>query len=216
MVKKRAPGHLFSMDAISGRDLLPALRNNVDFLFLLREDNIELRQQLWKLAGVFDTFPKFNQVFEEYTHNYGCLVFNKRTKSPNITDRVFWYRAAPSHGNWRIESPNMWMFHERHYAGTQETHAYDWSKGVYPLDSVGDVRTRIHDATARAVSHRDRDRQREREKNKPSTLSAAVSHSSHVSDRLVRHASHAVSVNVKQHPFKLLKYDKNGKPKGDA
>lgn len=121
------------------RDLSPALRLNTDFIFLLREENLEVRQMLYKLVGGFETFAKFNQVFGQFTDKFGCLVFNRRSKSNKISDKLFWYRAKTDHGKWRIESPDMWAFHQNHYMGTNENQTYDWNQGVFPVDSVSEA-----------------------------------------------------------------------------
>ena len=96
-------------------DLSPDLRANVDYVFILRENVIQNREKLYKsFFGIFPTFDMFNQVMTSCTENYECLVLDNTSKSNKIQDCVFWYKAA-LRKNFRIGSPEMWMYHKKHY-----------------------------------------------------------------------------------------------------
>ena len=72
----------------------PELRSNFDYIFLLAEDIISNRKRLYEhYAGMFPSFDIFQQVFNDITEDYGCMVINNRIHSKNITDKVFWYKA---------------------------------------------------------------------------------------------------------------------------
>lgn len=96
-------------------DMTPALRSNVDYVFILRENILQNREKLWKsFCGIFPTFDMFNQVMDKCTENYECLVIDNTSKSNNIEDCVFWYKAA-IHKNFRCGSKAIWAYHKKHY-----------------------------------------------------------------------------------------------------
>ena len=72
----------------------PELRTNVDYVFLLREPIMSQRKRLYDhYAGMFPTFDAFNQVMNQCTEDYHCLVLDNTTKSNKIQDQVYWYKA---------------------------------------------------------------------------------------------------------------------------
>ena len=74
----------------------PELRSNFDYIFLLGEDFISNRKRLYEhYAGMFPTFDIFQQVFNEVTADYGCMVINNKIHSKKLEDKVFWYKASP-------------------------------------------------------------------------------------------------------------------------
>lgn len=96
-------------------DLPPSLRTNVDYVFIMRENVISNRERLYKsFFGVFPTFNMFQEVMDACTENYGCLVIDNTSKSNNIDDCVFWYKAS-IRPPFRIGSQTFWNFHARNY-----------------------------------------------------------------------------------------------------
>ena len=72
-------------------DLPPALRANVDYVFILRENIIQNREKLYKsFFGIFPSFDMFCKVMDACTENYECLVLDNTVKSNKIQDCVFW------------------------------------------------------------------------------------------------------------------------------
>ena len=99
----------------------PNLRTNIDYVFILRENYVSNRKRLYEhYAGMFPTFEMFNQVMDQCTENYECLVINNNAKSNKLTDQVFWYKAD-SRPDFRIGADNFWNYSNEHY--TNETAA---------------------------------------------------------------------------------------------
>ena len=97
----------------------PNLRTNIDYVFILRENYVSNRKRLYEhYAGMFPTFEMFNQVMDQCTENYECLVINNNAKSNKLTDQVFWYKAD-SRPDFRIGADNFWNYSDEHY--TNET-----------------------------------------------------------------------------------------------
>jgi hypothetical protein len=86
----------------------PNLRTNIDYVFILRENNVANRKRLYEqYAGMFPDFDSFCQIMDQCTENYECLVINNNAKSNKIEDQVFWYKAQP-HPNFRIGLSEFW------------------------------------------------------------------------------------------------------------
>ena len=72
----------------------PELRNNFDFIFLLGEDTYSSRKKIYEhYAGIFPKFDIFDQVFNQVTDNYGCMVLDNRIRSTDIHKKVFWFKS---------------------------------------------------------------------------------------------------------------------------
>lgn len=86
----------------------PAMRSNVDYIFLCRNNMIKEREKLFhQYAGMFPSFDAFCQVMDQCTENYECLVISKRTLSNKIEDQVFWYKAKVGH-KFQLCSKEIW------------------------------------------------------------------------------------------------------------
>lgn len=89
-------------------DIPPELRANADYVFVLRNSIRKEQYKLWEhFFGIFPHFKEFQQVLEKMTNDYGCLVLDQTSKSTNITDQVFYYKATPGR-QYKIGSINLW------------------------------------------------------------------------------------------------------------
>lgn len=96
-------------------DLPPALRTNVDYVFCLRENVIQNREKLYKaFFGVFPTFHVFQQVMDACTENFECLVIDNTSRSNNLEDCVFYYKAQ-LRPTFRMGSEAWWSYHSKNY-----------------------------------------------------------------------------------------------------
>lgn len=86
----------------------PALRANIDYVFLNRCNMIKDREKIYfQYAGMFPTFDYFSATMSQCTENYECLVINKCTQSNKLEDQVFWYKGDPT-VNYRLCSKELW------------------------------------------------------------------------------------------------------------
>jgi len=99
----------------------PALRTNIDYVFVLRENVFSNRKRIYEqYAGMFPTFDYFCQIMDQCTENYECLVIHNGAKSNKIEDQVFWYKAAIQ-GDFRLCAPELWKTPE-----ANRIHAAGW------------------------------------------------------------------------------------------
>ena len=73
----------------------PELRQNIDYVFLLKESMEINRRNLWQhYAGMFSDFKLFKEYFDKYTEDYGALVIdNTKSASSKLEDTVYHYKA---------------------------------------------------------------------------------------------------------------------------
>ena len=86
----------------------PNLRTNIDFVFILRENNISNRKRIYdNYAGMFPTFDMFCQFMDQCTEKYECLVIANGVQSNKLDDQVFWYKAS-DHPTFRLCDDSLW------------------------------------------------------------------------------------------------------------
>lgn len=87
--------------------LPPVLRNNIDYIFIFRNNIVKEKQKIYDhYAGMFPSFEAFNQVMNQTTENYECLVIDNKIQSNKLEEQVFWYRANDV--NFKMCSPDLW------------------------------------------------------------------------------------------------------------
>ena len=96
-------------------DLGPDIRSNIDYVFILRDNIIQNRERLYKnFFGLVPTFASFSQLMDATTENYECLVVDNTSRSNNLEDCLYWYKARPEH-SFKMGSPAFWRYHTDSY-----------------------------------------------------------------------------------------------------
>ena len=85
-------------------DIGPDLRSQIDYVFVLKENIRSNREKLHKyFFGMFEKFDEFSLVMDKCTNNHELLVLdNTQHVNNNIEDCVFYYKANPNIGRFRI------------------------------------------------------------------------------------------------------------------
>jgi hypothetical protein len=105
----------------------PNLRTNIDYVFILREPYKSNRERIWQnYAGMFPTFEAFNQVMDQCTENFECLVIDNNSKSNKLTDQIFWYKAQPR-SNFRLGSKEFWEMSKELNSDDEDEPSYNAS-----------------------------------------------------------------------------------------
>ena len=87
----------------------PHLRANVDYVFIFRENNIKQRERIYQqYAGMFPNMKFFDQIMDQCTENFECLVINNKTQSNKLEDQVFWYKAGEA--NYKLCTQELWSW----------------------------------------------------------------------------------------------------------
>jgi hypothetical protein len=97
---------LLTMQAPMG--IGPSLRGNIDYTFILRNPSMKYRKDIYEnYCGMFPTREIFEKVLDACTSDFGCLVVDNTTRSNELTDQVFYYKAE-DHSNFRLCSNSFW------------------------------------------------------------------------------------------------------------
>jgi len=92
--------------------ITPALRSNIDYVFLLKEPNLSNRKRLYEhYAGVFPTFDMFSETLDKLTEDYSCMVIDNTSRMGKIEDSVFWYKAQ-ERKDFRVGGESYWKYHD--------------------------------------------------------------------------------------------------------
>lgn len=109
----------------------PELRTNVDYTFILRENNYGNRKRIYEnYASIFPTFEVFNAVMDQVTEGFGCLVIDNTTLSNKLEENVFWYQAD-DHEPYTLGSRVFWQAHNENVCDDvdeEENDMFDASK----------------------------------------------------------------------------------------
>ena len=98
----------------------PALRTNVDYVFILREPYFTNRKRIFDNYGsAFPSFEFFCQIMDQCTQNYECLVIDNTSQSNKMEDCIFWYKAE-QHSDFRIGAPEFWAHSAAHFKEKDE------------------------------------------------------------------------------------------------
>lgn len=98
-------------------EIPPSIRANIDYTFVLREPVLSQRQKIYTyFAGIVPDFKMFCHILDSTTNNYECLVIDNTSKSTEIADVLYWYRAKMrKKGTWRMGSAPYWQHHRKRY-----------------------------------------------------------------------------------------------------
>lgn len=94
----------------------PALRSNIDYVFVFNEPSIKNRRMIWEgYFGMINSFDTFQNILDSCTQNFECLVAKlSNNTSSDIRDQVFWYKAKP-HTDFKVGHPKLWEYHYKQY-----------------------------------------------------------------------------------------------------
>jgi len=95
-----------------GLDIIPQIRKNIDFTFILREPLPVERKKLFEnYAGIIGDYALFCDLMDSLTEDYTALVIHGTAKTNNWQECVFWYKAKPTPSHFKFGCPEIWDFH---------------------------------------------------------------------------------------------------------
>jgi hypothetical protein len=95
-------------------DIPPALRGNIDYVFLCKENSPGTQEKLYKNFGsCFKNSKQFQAVMNSLKE-FEILVINVTNQSSDIRDVVSIYKPK-LHGNFKIGCYEYWNYHKEHY-----------------------------------------------------------------------------------------------------
>jgi len=117
-------------------EIPPSIRANIDYTFVLREPVLSQRQKIYTyFAGIVPDFKMFCHILDRTTNNFECLVIDNTSRSTEISDVLYWYKAKiREKGKWRVGSDSYWLHHRKKY---NPRHDAEDDDGVDMLTSAG-------------------------------------------------------------------------------
>ena len=96
-------------------DIKPALRSNVDYIFIFREMSTDNRKKLHKCyASQIQPYSYFCSVMDEVAKDHTCLVINNKTQSNELKDCIFYYQAK-THPSFKFGCKEYRKWHRKRY-----------------------------------------------------------------------------------------------------
>lgn len=93
----------------------PGLRNNIDYTFIFKTNNMANIEKLYKqYAGVFPNLKTFKFFLDKCTEDNKIMIIDNVTTSSKIEDVVFYYKAEYK-DNFRLFSDRVWEASERYF-----------------------------------------------------------------------------------------------------
>ena len=98
-------------------DLPPAIRANLDYTIILREPILSNRTKIHTyFCGIVPEFKAFCNILDATTANFECLVVDNTSRSTEVSDVLFWYKAKiRDSSTWRVGAPSFWTHHNTKY-----------------------------------------------------------------------------------------------------
>ena len=99
-------------------DIDSSIRSTLDYCFLFRESRKDMREKLFKYyASCIPTLSEFNELMDELTEDYMCLVIDYKSKSNRMEDCIYYYRAdlnvIPK--DWKFGVKEYWDYAKERY-----------------------------------------------------------------------------------------------------
>ncbi len=99
-------------------DIIPGIRSNIDYTFILRENGFENRKKLYKnYVPNLVTFEEFCALMDACTEDYSALVIKNQGVSNKSEDCIFYYKADPFalSSSWKYGHPTTWIYNDERY-----------------------------------------------------------------------------------------------------
>lgn len=86
-----------------------ALRNMFDYAFFMMDPNIKSRERIYQqYCGIIPNKDMFENIFKMCTTDYRAMVVDLRSRSYNLEDSIFWYKADPALPPFRVGVADVW------------------------------------------------------------------------------------------------------------
>lgn len=134
------------------------MRGSFDYVVFTMDNMPAVRERIYKqFAGMYRNFDEFETAFMQLTQDYKVMVIDMRARSYDVKDCVFWYKANPRLGRFKMGNPDIWA-----PRATPEGQAASSRPSIVLLDDPPKKRSRKGDR--RKKRSRDDEESRDRKK----------------------------------------------------
>lgn len=107
---------LYILSLQHAMDIKPAIRSNVDGVFIMREPLLKNRKVLWEnYASIIPDFSLFCQLMNDITDDYTAIYIHNSTQTNVWQDCVFWYKSREIPEDFKFGCPEYKQFHYDRY-----------------------------------------------------------------------------------------------------
>ena len=97
-------------------DVKPAIRTNIDGIFILREPIESNRKKIYdNYASIIPTYEIFCELMNQLTEDYNAMYIHNAAKTNDWTECVYYWKAPTVPAGWKVGSPEYWNFHNQRY-----------------------------------------------------------------------------------------------------
>ena len=100
-------------------DILPSIRSNIDYTFIMKENSKKNRKKLYEnyCSSSVESFEDFNTLMDALTNDFGALVIKNQGQSNQLEDNIFYFKADPNaiSPTWRFGHNTCWQFSNERY-----------------------------------------------------------------------------------------------------
>ena len=99
------------------KDLPPPIRQNIDYWFIFKEDNEDIRHEIYDMfcKTHIKTFKLFKELMDVATSDHRVLFIDVRETSLDPKKKFKWYRAELNLPSFRIGCDKYWQFAKANY-----------------------------------------------------------------------------------------------------
>lgn len=118
----------FIYTAQTATNLLPALRQQLDYVFLFFLPGLNNRKKLYdNYASIFPSFEMFQKVYDSCSQNFECLVIDNTVRSNKLEDQIAWYKADPAifESDFRMCPQEFWDLNTEEETLEEENQEFD-------------------------------------------------------------------------------------------
>ena len=107
---------LYILSLQHAMDIKPAIRSNVDGVFIMRDPLLKNRKCLWEnYASIVPDFKLFCQLLDDITDDYTAIYIHNSSQSNIWQENVFWYKAREIPEDFKFGCPDYKQFHYDRY-----------------------------------------------------------------------------------------------------
>ena len=110
---------LFLLGSQYAIDMPPDVRKSVSYVAIFREPEPIEREKLYKnFGGLAGSRKNFDELMDQITGDYTCLIFKKRSQSNKLEECIFWYRTrliGKGDGDWKFGCKEYRKWAEQRY-----------------------------------------------------------------------------------------------------
>lgn len=97
-------------------DLPPAVRKSIAVVVLFKEDSPTERKKLYDTFSPSCTYAEFNDLMDQLTGDYTCMIINRRSQSKKLEDCVFYYKAPNmDKKQWKFGCKELWEWNKQRF-----------------------------------------------------------------------------------------------------